>query len=228
MKVLIVEDDLLIGDAVQKAFRQEGIAADWAKTGNDGLLASSLHPYDVIVLDIGLPDESGLQVLTALRESKNATPVLMLTALSTIPDRVRGLNQGADDYMAKPFEVVELIARIRALQRRGAGRTASKLQVGEAEIDPVEHTAVYKGSPVELGAKEFSILQTLFERVDRVVTKSELEEKLYGWGEEVSSNAVEVLVHRIRKKFFPGVIRTVRGVGYIAPAKSADSAREEK
>jgi two-component system, OmpR family, response regulator QseB len=228
MKVLIVEDDSLIGDAIQKALRQEGIAADWAKTGNDGLLATGLHPYDVIVLDIGLPDESGLQVLAALRKSKNATPVLMLTALNTIPDRVRGLNQGADDYMAKPFEVVELIARLRALHRRGAVRTAEKLQVGEAEIDPIEHTATYKQSPVELGAKEFSILQTLFERVDRVVTKSELEEKLYGWGEEVSSNAVEVLVHRIRKKFFPGIIRTVRGVGYIAPTKSEDSRQEDE
>ncbi len=226
MKVLIVEDDLLIGDATQRALKQEGFSADWVQKSRDALLASTLHTYDAVVLDIGLPDGSGLDVLEELRKAKITTPVLMLTALNSIQDRVRGLNLGADDYLSKPFDVEELVARLRALHRRGPTATPAKLSVGDIELDPATHTTRNAGQVVDLGAKEFAILQTLFERVGRVVTKQELEENLYGWGEEVSSNAVEVLVHRIRKKLFSGLITTVRGVGYVTQATATRDDRK--
>ena len=215
MKVLLVEDDNLIGDGTRKALLQEGFSVDWVKTKDDALLAIKTNHYDLTILDIGLPDGSGLEVLSSMRAAELKTPVLMLTALNATSDRVRGLDLGADDYLAKPFEVAELCARIRALHRRSEGLASPKLTINGITLDPASHTLTQNNDLIDLGGKEFAILQTLFERAGRVVTKIDLEESLYGWGEEVSSNAVEVLVHRIRKKLGVNIIKTIRGVGYI-------------
>lgn len=215
MKVFLVEDDLLIGDGIRKALLQECLSVDWVKSKDDAVLALKTQHYDIIVLDIGLPDGSGLEVLSTLRTAAIKTPVLMLTALNATSDRVRGLDLGADDYLVKPFELEELCARIRALHRRNQGIATPILTIGGITLDPASRSLTKGGNLIDLGAKEFSILQTLFERAGRVVTKSDLEETLYGWGEEVSSNAVEVLVHRIRKKLGMNIVKTIRGVGYI-------------
>jgi two-component system response regulator QseB len=184
-----------------------------------------------LILDIGLPDGSGLVLLSELRKKQFTVPVMMLTALGATHDRVSGLNMGADDYMTKPFDIDELIARIRALHRRSQGISQSILKIGDTLLDTAAHAVYQSGQLVDLGPREFSILQLLFERADKVVTKSEIEEKLYGWGEEVSSNAIEVLVHRIRKKLGAHSVKTIRGVGYmtsvpIGAATSAASAHE--
>jgi two-component system response regulator QseB len=219
MKILLVEDDLYLGDGTKKAFLQEGFSVDWVKTKEDASLAVSNHVYDVVVLDVGLPDGSGLEFLSKIRAKSIKTPVLVLTALNKTSDRVRGLDLGADDYLVKPFEIEELCARVRALHRRHEGIASPKLEIQNTTLDPASHSIFQNGKLVDLGAKEFSILQTLFERSDKVVTKSELEESLYGWGEEVSSNAIEVLVHRIRKKLGTTIIKTIRGVGYLTETK---------
>jgi DNA-binding response OmpR family regulator len=215
MKILMIEDDFLIGDGTQKALSKEGFSVDWVQNKEDAGAALKTHHYDLLLLDIRLPDGSGLDLLRALRRDSSKIPVLLLTALDTTSDRVRGLDLGADDYLVKPFEISELCARLRALHRRNQGIAKTSLTVNGITLDPAAHTLTKQGEPVELGVKEFSILQNLFERAGRVVTKAELEESLYGWGDEVSSNAVEVLVHRIRKKLGPQVIKTIRGVGYI-------------
>jgi DNA-binding response OmpR family regulator len=222
MKILLVEDDLYLGDGTKKAFLQEGLRVDWVKTEEDAALAINTHVYDVIVLDVGLPDGSGLEFLSKIRSKSNKTPVLVLTALNKTSDRVRGLDLGADDYLVKPFDIEELCARVRALHRRHEGIANPKIEIQNITLDPASHSIFQKGKLIDLGAKEFSILQTLFERADRVVTKAELEETLYGWGEEVSSNAIEVLVHRIRKKLGQAVVKTIRGVGYLTEKKPHD------
>jgi two-component system response regulator QseB len=227
MKLLLVEDNTLLGDGIRKALKQEGFSVDWVKTKADALLAKETNLYDVLILDISLPDGTGLEILHQLRAAGIQTPVLILTALSATTDRVRGLNLGADDYLTKPFEIDELNARIRALHRRSQGVATPTITLHSVRLDPAAHTVTKCGEKVELGAKEFAILQTLFERAGRVVTKADLEESLYGWGEEISSNAVEVLVHRLRKKLGNEVVKTIRGVGYItSPEKKSE--KEEK
>jgi DNA-binding response OmpR family regulator len=166
-------------------------------------------------LDIGLPDGSGLKILSDLRKRAVKIPVLLLTALNATSDRVRGLDLGADDYMTKPFELEELSARIRALHRRSQGIASPTLTVAGITLDPAAHTIIKNHQPIDLGSKEFAILQRLFENAGRVVSKTDLEENLYGWEEEISSNAIEVLVHRIRKKLGTDIVKTIRGVGYI-------------
>jgi two-component system response regulator QseB len=218
MKLLLVEDDFLIGDGLKKSLTKEGFSVDWVRSKEDANTAVSSNACDLIVLDVRLPDGSGLDFLANFRKTGNKTPVLLLTALNAIQDRVKGLDLGADDYLAKPFELTELCARIRALHRRTQGIAQSTLTRHEITLDPAAHTISQKGTRVDLGSREFSILQMMFERAGKVVTKSELEEKLYAWGEEVSSNAVEVLVHRIRKKLGNDVIKTIRGVGYLTEA----------
>ena len=215
MKLLLVEDDSLLGDGTRKALLQDGFRVDWVKTKDDAILSLKTQTYDLVLLDIGLPDGSGLSVLSNLRANHLKTPVLMLTALNKTSDRVRGLDSGADDYLVKPFDIDELSARIRALHRRNHGVTTAQLTLHGITLDPAAHSITQNGHLVDLGIKEFSILQTLFERAGRVVTKTDLEESLYGWGEEVSSNAIEVMVHRIRKKLGPHIIKTIRGVGYL-------------
>ena len=215
MKILLVEDEKLIAEGVQKALLREGMSVDWVASKKDAELALSTQKYDVVVLDIGLPDGSGLEILNKLRNERVETPVLVLTALNKTSDRVKGLDLGADDYLVKPFAIEELFARIRALHRRNHGIASASLKIKDMTLEPSRHLLTKGSEVIELGAKEFSILQTLFERAGKVVTKSELEENLYGWGDEVASNAIEVLVHRIRKKLGINVIKTIRGVGYI-------------
>lgn len=218
MRVLVVEDDALLGDAIQAGLKQAGYAVDWMKDGASADQALATEPYAAVVLDLGLPRLSGLEVLRRLRSRETTLPVLILTAMDTVDDRIKGLDAGADDYLIKPFDMGELAARLRALIRRGSGKAASALQVAGVRIDPAAHRVYYQDKPVELSAKEFAVLHALMLNAGRVLSRSQLEEQLYAWGEEVESNAVEVYVHHLRRKLFPALIETIRGVGYLMPS----------
>lgn len=215
MRILIAEDDSIIADGLSRSFRRSGYAVDCANNGLDADTALLTNAYDLLILDIGLPKLSGLEVLKRLRARNSQLPVLILTALDGTSDRVRGLDLGADDYMAKPFELVELEARVRALTRRSAG-TAPVMQFGELTYDQVGRVAQLKGQTLDLSARELGLLEILLSRIGRLVSKDQLVDHLCGWGEEVSHNAIEVYVHRLRKKLEPGGVRiaTVRGLGY--------------
>ena len=215
MRVLLVEDDAQLGDGLRTALKQEGYAVDWAQDGEEGDLALRTEPYDIVVLDLGLPGQSGLEVLEQLRSRGSDVPVLILTARDTSKDRVAGLDKGADDYMVKPFNIDELCARIRSILRRAHGRAAPKLNAGELEMDVAGRTVELAGEGVELSAKEFAVLHQLLENKGRVMSKSRLEEGMYDWESELESNAVEVYVHHLRKKLGKDLIRTIRGVGYV-------------
>jgi len=217
MRILVVEDDSLLGDGIQAGLRQAGYSADWVRDGAAADTALAVEEYAAVVLDLGLPRVSGLELLRKLRAAGNPVPVLILTARDAVPDRVAGLDAGADDYMVKPFDLDELAARLRALVRRSHGQTAAVLNVGDLELDPAAHTARFKGQPVELSAREFAVLQALALNAGRVLSRERLEQSLYGWGEEVESNAIEVHIHHLRRKLAPDLIRTVRGVGYTMP-----------
>jgi len=215
MRILIVEDDALLGDAIQAGLKQSGYAADWVR---DGALADQVlatEPFDAVVLDIGLPRLSGLEVLRRLRSRKATLPVLLLTARDTVDDRIQGLDCGADDYLVKPFDMGELTARLRALVRRASGNTGPLLQIRDVELDPAAHRVSYQGKPVDLSATEFALLHALMLSTGRVLSRAQLEEKLYAWGEEVESNAIEVHIHHLRRKISPTLIETIRGVGYL-------------
>jgi len=215
MRVLLVEDDAQLGDGLRTALKQEGYAVDWAQDGEEGDLALRTEPYDIVVLDLGLPGQSGLEVLEQLRNRGSDVPVLILTARDTSKDRVAGLDKGADDYMVKPFNIDELCARIRSILRRAHGRAAPKLSAGALEMDVAGRTVELAGESVELSAKEFAVLLQLLENKGRVMSKSRLEEGMYDWESELESNAVEVYVHHLRKKLGKDLIRTIRGVGYV-------------
>jgi two-component system OmpR family response regulator/two-component system response regulator QseB len=217
MRVLVVEDDPLLGDALRVGLSQAGFAADWAPDGRAGLVAASSEPFAAVVLDLGLPELSGLELLKRLRAGQNAVPVLILTARDAVADRIAGLDAGADDYLVKPVDLGELAARLRALVRRSAGQAAPVLAVGRLRIDPAAHAVVFRGRAVDLSAREFAMLHELALAAGRVLSKDQLAERVYGWGEEVESNAVEVHVHHLRRKLAPEVIMTVRGVGYLLP-----------
>ncbi len=222
MRLLVVEDDPLLGDAIQAGLKQAGYAVDWV---NDGLKADhalSTEAYVAMVLDLGLPRLSGLEVLSRLRQRKSALPVLILTARDTVEERIQGLDQGADDYLVKPFDLGELAARLRALIRRSKGQPNPVLQVGEVQLDPAAHSVTYQGQLVELASREFTVLQALMLNVGRVMSRSQLEDKLYAWGQEVESNTVEVHIHHLRRKLYPGLIETIRGVGYLIPRPKTD------
>ncbi|MEW5942637.1 MAG: response regulator [Pseudomonadota bacterium] len=215
MRLLLVEDDTLLGDGVSAGLQQSGYAVDWVKDGRAAQLALEAGGYDLMVLDLGLPRLSGLELLKWLRGREDALPVLVLTARDTVADRVRGLDSGADDYLVKPFDLDELSARVRALLRRHAGRAAPLLRHGELVLDPAAHRVTRAGKPVALPPREFAILHLLLSHSGRVLSRERLEQSLYGWNEEVESNAIEVHVHHLRKKFGAELIRTVRGVGYM-------------
>jgi DNA-binding response OmpR family regulator len=215
MRILLVEDDAILGDGVQAGLTQAGFGVDWARSCEDGRLALTTHAYEAVVLDIGLPDGSGLQLLQEWRRQKNAIPVLILTARDTLADRVTGLNQGADDYLIKPFELDELTARLRALLRRSHQRASPVLSYKGIILDPAARTVTLDGEAVELPLREFTLLEELLENVGRVLTRSRLEQGLYGWNAEVESNAIEVHVHHLRRKLGADLIKTVRGVGYM-------------
>lgn len=215
MRILLVEDDPLLGDGIQAGLVQGGYAVDWMRDGESADAALRTEDYALMVLDIGLPRRSGLEVLKTLRASGSDLPVLILTARDTVADRVTGLDAGADDYLVKPFDLDELQARIRALIRRHHGRANPVVQHGALVLDPAAHAVTQDGRPVSLSQREFAILQLLLESRGRVLSRAQLEEGLYAWGEEVESNAVEVYIHHLRKKFSADLIRTLRGVGYV-------------
>lgn len=215
MRVLVVEDDALLGDAIQAGLKQAGYAVDWMKDGVSADQALSTEPYAAVVLDLGLPRLSGLEVLRHLRSRHLHTPVLILTAMDTVNDRIQGLDAGADDYLSKPFDMGELAARLRALIRRASGSAEVVLQAGGVRLDPAAHRVLYQDKVVDLSAKEFALLHALLLNSGKVLSRSQLEEQLYAWGEEIESNAVEVHIHHLRRKFFPALIQTIRGVGYL-------------
>lgn len=217
MRVLLVEDDRLLGDGIRAGLMQAGFAVDWAKDGREAEIAVSGEPYDAVVLDLGLPRVPGMDVLRRTRTAKNPVPILILTARDTVDDRIAGLDAGADDYLVKPFDLGELQARLRALIRRARSQVEPVLAHGALRLDAAGRSATWEGRPVDLSAREFAILQELLLNAGRVLSKTQLEEKLYGWGEEIESNTVEVFVHHLRRKLSPGLIRTVRGVGYMIP-----------
>lgn len=216
----MIEDDEMLGDAIQQGLVQKGYTVDWVRRKKDANIALGVQKYDLVVLDIGLPDGSGLEVLSVMRRKSNKIPVLILTANDTVQDRVEGLDAGADDYLVKPFDIEELCARIRSLHRRSLGEPSPTITYKDIKLDLVSHTASKSGKVVEIGAKEFVILQTLIGKAGRVISKTDLEETLYGWDDEFSSNTVEVHIHRIRKKFGNDFIKNIRGVGYIVEKTS--------
>lgn len=215
MRVLVVEDDALLGDAIQAGLKQSGYAVDWMKDGASAEQALTTEPYAAVVLDLGLPRLSGLEVLRRLRNRNNPMPVLILTAMDTVDDRIKGLDTGADDYLVKPFDMGELAARLRALIRRASGKTDPLLDVAGVQLDPAAHRVTYRDKPVELSVKEFAILHALMLNAGKVLSRAKLEDQLYAWGEEIESNAVEVHIHHLRRKLFPELIETIRGVGYL-------------
>jgi len=217
MRILLVEDDKLLGDGVQAGLAQSGFNVDWVRDGIAADLALKTGEYAGVVLDLGLPRLSGLDLLQRLRHGGNKVPVLILTARDSVEDRVKGLDAGADDYLIKPFDLHELAARLRALVRRSSGEAAPKLRVGEIELDPAARSVSFRGRPVELSGREFALLQELMLNAGRVLTRDRLAQSLYSWGEEIESNAIEVHVHHLRRKLAPELLRTVRGVGYLMP-----------
>ena len=215
MRLLLVEDDQMIGASVQKGLHQDGFAVDWVRDGQAAELALAGGDYDLMLLDLGLPKKDGLQVLATLRKRGNTIPVLVLTARDAVVDRVKGLDSGADDYLVKPFDLDELAARIRALMRRHAGRAEPVIHHGEVALNPSTHEVTLHGRELPLTAREFALLHALLERPGAILSRGQLEERLYGWGEEIESNAVEVYVHSLRKKLGADFIKNVRGVGYM-------------
>ncbi len=219
MRVLLIEDDQMIGESVAEALRIQRYAVDWVQDGMSATLALNSHVYDMVLLDLGLPKKQGLAVLTDYRKANGSAPVLILTARDTSAERIQGLDMGADDYLVKPFDLNELLARVRALLRRTAGRTQPAIACNGLVLNPVSHDATLDGQPLALSAREFALLQALVDPAGRVVSKAQLEEKLYGWKDEVESNTVEVYIHHLRKKLGAGFIKNVRGVGYIVPGQ---------
>lgn len=217
MRLLLVEDDQMIGEGLQSALRKERFIINWVKDGESADLALDTEEYDLVILDLGLPHKSGLDVLQRLRKNGNDVAVLILTARDSVSDKVKGLDTGADDYLLKPFSLEELEARIRSLLRRRIGQAGNEnglLRYGNITLNPRSHEVTLGEDRAILSAKEFLLLQTLMKSPTSVLSKSQLEESLYGWNEEVASNAVEVHIHQIRKKLGNGIIKNIRNVGY--------------
>jgi two-component system OmpR family response regulator/two-component system response regulator QseB len=217
MRILVVEDDPLLADGLQAGLKQAGFDADRVQDGLEADLALTLHSYAAVLLDLGLPRLDGLALLKKLRARGDRVPVLILTARDAIDQRIQGLDSGGDDYVVKPVDLGELAARLRALVRRSKGEAASILEVGELRLDPATREVAFRGRPVELQPREFAMLQELVLNAGRVLSREQLVERLYAWGEEIESNAIEVHVHHLRRKLAPDLIRTVRGVGYLLP-----------
>jgi two-component system response regulator QseB len=214
MRVLVVEDDPMIGRAVADGLQGGGYAVDWVRDGEAAELALKHGPYDLAVLDLGLPRKDGFDVLKSLRRARIEVPVLIITARDAVADRVAGLDHGADDYLVKPFDLDELLARARAVVRRRAGRASPAIAYGALSLDPVKREVSFRGARVALSARELAVLEALMREPGAVVSRAKLEDSVYGWGEEVGSNSVEVHLHHLRKKLDPALIRNVRGVGY--------------
>jgi two-component system, OmpR family, response regulator QseB len=214
MRLLLVEDDVMVGKSLQKGLLQAGFSVDWVRDGRQAELALGHRMHDLAILDLGLPQVDGMKLLTTLREHGNGMPVLIASARDTVRDKIAGLEAGADDYVLKPFDLDELIARVRALLRRHAGSGSHLLRCGPLVLDPARRVVTLDDQPVDLSAREFGLLEALMLRPGTVISKEKLEESLYGWGEEIASNAVEVHVHNLRRKLGAERIRNVRGVGY--------------
>lgn len=214
MRLLLVEDDNMIGEAVRVGLRRQGITVDWVQDGAAAKSALAAETFDLVLLDLGLPKLDGLQVLKWLRGTGSKVPVLILTARDSVNDRIKGLDAGADDYIVKPFDFEELAARVRAVLRRQSGRAENLVEHLGVTLDPASHEVTREGTAVNLSHREFALLEALLERPGQVLSRTQLEERLYGWGEEVESNAVEVHIHNLRKKLGADYIQNVRGVGY--------------
>lgn len=222
MRVLLVEDDAMIGESLREALRRQGMACDWVKDAGLAEQVWASESFDAVLLDRGLPDRDGLQVLASRRQHGDTTPVIVLTARDALGDKVAGLDAGADDYLVKPFELDELLARLRAVRRRQAGRAQLQLAVADLRLDPATREVTRGGRQVLLSAREFAVLEALLERPGAIVSRAQLEDRLYGWGEELESNAISVYMHQLRKKLGDDLLHTVRGLGYYAgPAKEA-------
>ncbi|MGB6242189.1 MAG: response regulator transcription factor [Castellaniella sp.] len=216
MRVLLIEDDRMIGQIVRDGLQDAAYAADWVQNGQTALDTLAMQHYDVVLLDLGLPGKDGLDVLASLRAHQNPVPVLIITARDALDDRLRGLDAGADDYVLKPFEMAELLARMRAVIRRQSGQPSSSLSNGIVTLDLRTKQASVQGSAsLQLSGREFSLLQALLAQPGAILSRAELEDRLYGWGEEVESNAIEFLIHALRRKLGHDVIRNVRGVGWM-------------
>jgi two-component system response regulator QseB len=214
MRALVVEDDPMIGRAVVAGLHEQGYAVDWVRDGHEAELALAHAVYDVALLDLGLPRRDGLEVLKGVRRAKNDLPVLIITARDSVADRIAGLDNGADDYLVKPFDLDELLARTRAVIRRHGGRGQSEIVYGALSVDPVQRRVLFRGAEVELSPREFAVLEALMKEPGAVVSRERLEDAVYGWGEEIGSNSIEVHVHHLRRKLASDLIRNVRGVGY--------------
>jgi two-component system OmpR family response regulator/two-component system response regulator QseB len=214
MRLLLVEDDPMIGESMEEILRAASYAVDWVRDGSSADLALTAQAYDLVLLDLGLPGKRGLDVLRAYRQRGGDAPVLIVTARDASADRVEGLDAGADDYVVKPFDADEFHARVRALLRRRSGRTQSSITHGNLTVNFASHEVTLGGEPLHLSAREFALLRALLDSPGSVVSKAQLEEKIYGWGEEIESNAIDVYIHHLRKKLGASFIKNVRGVGY--------------
>jgi two-component system response regulator QseB len=214
MRVLLVEDDPMIGRAVCAGLQGGGYAVDWVRDGGEAELALANGVYDLALLDLGLPRRDGMEILRSVRRNGTKLPVLVITARDSVADRVAGLDEGADDYLVKPFDLDELLARARAVIRRHEGRPSPERSYGALTVDPARRRVTFRGAPVELSGREFAVLEALMKEPGSVVSRDKLEDAVYGWGEEVESNSIEVHLHHLRRKLSAELIRNVRGVGY--------------
>ena len=219
MRLLLVEDDRMIGESVRTALRQDGFAVDWVRDGRAADDTLQSERFDLVLLDLGLPNlgpqhRDGLDVLRALRARQDATPVIVLTARDALEDRVAGLDAGADDYLVKPFELDELAARMRAVLRRHGGRADTAIECDGVRLDPATRQVTLRGEPVVLSAREIAVLEALMQRPGAILSRAQLEDRLYGWGDEIESNAITVYIHQLRRKLGADFIKNVRGVGY--------------
>jgi two-component system, OmpR family, response regulator QseB len=217
LRVLLAEDDVMIGASVRRGLAQDGITVDWVEDGRAAEVALAERVHDAVLLDLGLPRKTGLEVLSTMRRAGDTRPVLIMTARDAIADRVAGLDAGADDYVVKPFDLDEVIARIRSVTRRAAGRGDSNIRYGELVLDTASRTISRNGAQVALSGHEYAVLEALLQRPGAVLSRTQLEDRLYGWDEAIGSNAIEVYIHGLRRKLGSDVIRTLRGVGYYMP-----------
>lgn len=220
MRILLIEDDESLADGIAIALRREGYAVDCAGTGRDGIALAQAARPDLIILDLGLPDLDGIDVLKSMRQKSIDSTVMILTARDALTAKIQGLDAGADDYLTKPFAVDELLARLRALERRSGASRSAEIVIGDVVINTASHEVLHKGQPVRLSRREFSLLRALAERPGHILSREQLEDKLYSWGEEVASNTVDVHIHNLRKKIYPEFIQNIRGVGYkLGPSR---------
>ncbi len=220
MRILLVEDDPLLGDGIKTALEREGYTVDWFANGREAISAARSEAFTVVVLDLGLPDVDGMQVLNHLRQ-QSSLPILILTARDAVEERIRGLDAGADDYVLKPFDLQELLARLRVVTRRAEGRASQVLTLGALRINEAQHSVSWQDREIRLGRREYALLLELAHHPDIVLSRPRLESLLYGWGEEVESNALEVHVHHLRRKLAKSLIITVRGIGYRLDSHAA-------